>query len=58
MLSDNGPCYISGELKSWFKDQAMEHTRGAPYDPITLGKIKRHHRSIKNVVKLEHYYYP
>ncbi len=58
LLSDNGPCYISGELKTWPKDQDIEHTRGAPYHPMTQGKIERYHRSMKNVVKLEHYYYP
>ncbi|MFT5332177.1 MAG: putative transposase, partial [Halioglobus sp.] len=26
LLSDNGPCYISGELKAWLKNQDMEHT--------------------------------
>ena len=49
---------ISGELKSWLKQQDIEHTRGAPYHPMTQGKIERYHRSMKNVVKLEHYYYP
>ena len=58
LLSDNGPCYISGELKAWLKNQDMEHTRGAPYHPQTQGKIERYHRSMKNVVKLENYYYP
>ena len=58
LLSDNGPCYISGELKSWLKKQEIEHTRGAPYHPQTQGKIERYHRSMKNVVKLEHHYYP
>jgi transposase InsO family protein len=58
LLSDNGPCYISGELKSWLKQQNIEHIRGAPYHPMTQGKIERYHRSMKNVVKLEHYYYP
>jgi len=48
----------SGELKSWLKTQDIEHTRGAPYHPQTQGKIERYHRSMKNVVKLEHYYYP
>ena len=57
-LSDNGPCYISGELKSWLKKQEIEHTRGAPYHQQTQGKIERYHRSMKNVVNLEHYYYP
>ena len=58
LLSDNGPCYISGELKEWLQKQQMEHTRGAPYHPMTQGKIERYHRSMKNVVKLEHYYFP
>jgi transposase InsO family protein len=58
LLSDNGPCYISGELKRWLAEQQIEHTRGAPYHPMTQGKIERYHRSMKNVVKLENYYYP
>ncbi len=58
LLSDNGPCYISGELKAWLKVQDIEHTRGAPCHPQTQGKIERYHRSMKNVVKLENYYYP
>ena len=58
LLSDNGPCYLSGELKTYLKDHQMSHTRGAPYHPMTHGKIERYHRSMKNVVKLEHYYLP
>jgi putative transposase len=58
LLSDNGPCYISGERQSWLKDRGFVHTLGAPYHPQTQGKIERYHRSMKNVVKLEHYYYP
>ncbi len=58
LLSDNVPCYISGELKAWLQQQQIEHTRGAPYHPMTQGKIERYHRSMKNVVKLEHYYFP
>jgi len=58
LLSDNGPCYISKERREWLQDQDMKHTRGAPYHPMTQGKIERYHRSMKNVVKLENYYYP
>ena len=58
LLSDNGPCYISGELKEYLKDQKMDHTRGAPYHPQTQGKIERYHRSMKNVIKLDNYYLP
>jgi transposase InsO family protein len=36
----------------------MEHRRGAPYHPMTEGKIERYHRSMKNVVRLENYYTP
>merc|ERR1712034_136482 len=58
LLSDNGPAYVSGELREYLHDRGMRHTRGAPYHPQTQGKIERYHRSMKNVVKLEHYYFP
>lgn len=58
LLSDNGPCYLSGELKSYLQKRGMTHTRGAPYHPMTQGKIERYHRSMKNVVKLQNYYFP
>jgi transposase InsO family protein len=58
LLSDNGPCYISGELRDYLDAHRMRHTRGAPYHPMTQGKIERYHRSMKNVVKLENYYLP
>ncbi len=58
LLSDNGPCYVSGELKKYLKTREMDHTRGAPYHPQTQGKIERYHRSMKNVIKLDNYYLP
>jgi transposase InsO family protein len=58
LLSDNGPCYVSGELRSYLAEQGIRHTRAAPYHPMTQGKIERYHRSMKNLVKLEHYYTP
>jgi len=58
LLSDNGPCYISQELKDYLEKQRMDHSRGAPYHPQTQGKIERYHRSMKNVVKLDNYYLP
>ena len=36
----------------------MGHVRGAPYHPQTQGKIERYHRTMKNVVKLENYFFP
>ena len=58
VLSDNGPCYVSGELADYLETHQIAHTRGAPYHPMTQGKIERYHRSMKNVVKLEKYYSP
>jgi len=58
LLSDNGPAYVSGELRDYLKERRMSHTRGRPYHPQTQGKIERWHRTMKNVVKLQHYYFP
>ena len=58
LLSDNGPCYLSRDLKNYLEDRDMTHTRGAFYHPQTQGKIERYHRSLKNVVNLLHYYLP
>jgi putative transposase len=58
LSSDNGPAYLSGELREYLGDRKMAHTRGAPYHPQTQGKIERYHRTMKNVVKLQHYYFP
>jgi putative transposase len=57
-LSDNGPCFISGALDDYLRQNMIDHVRGAPYHPMTQGKIERHHRSMKNVVLLRNYYYP
>ena len=58
LLSDNGPCYVSSALGAYLTQHGMTHTRGAPYHPMTQGKIERYHRSMKNIVKLERYYSP
>jgi transposase InsO family protein len=58
LLSDNGPAYLSSDLREYLGQKNMTHTRGAPYHPMTQGKIERWHRSMKNVVKLNHYYAP
>ncbi len=58
LLSDNGPCYVSRELADYLNTHQLAHTRGAPYHPMTQGKIERYHRSMKNVVKLEKHYSP
>jgi putative transposase len=56
LLSDNGSCYISDEMKLFIKEKKMKHVRGRPRHPQTQGKIERYHRSMKNIIKLEHYY--
>ena len=58
LLSDNGPCYVSQALGAYLTQHGLTHTRGAPYHPMTQGKIERYHRSMKNIVKLEKYYSP
>ena len=58
LLTDNGPCYISGELSRYLQENGMTHTRGRPYHPQTQGKIERWHRSMKNQILLNNYYLP
>jgi transposase InsO family protein len=58
LLSDNGPAYVSKDLREYLAERGITHTRGRPYHPQTQGKIERYHRSMKNVVKLEHYHFP
>ena len=58
LLSDNGSSYISRDLAAWLKEQDMPHIRGAPYHPMTQGKIERWHQTLKNRILLENYYLP
>jgi putative transposase len=58
LLSDNGSSYISADLAKWLDGQDMEHVRGAPYHPMTQGKIERWHQTLKNRILLENYYLP
>ena len=56
LLSDNGSCYISGDLAEWLEEKKMDHVRGAPFHPQTQGKIERWHQTMKYRVLLENYY--
>jgi len=58
LLSDNGPAYISKELKVHLARHEIGHVRGRPYHPQTQGKIERYHRTMKNVVTLQTYFFP
>jgi putative transposase len=57
-LSDNGSRYISSDLATWLDGKGMTHVRGAPYHPMTQGKIERWHQTLKNRILLENYYLP
>jgi putative transposase len=58
LLSDNGSSYVAGELAEWMSEHHMHHVRGAPYHPMTQGKIERWHQTLKNRILLENYYLP
>lgn len=58
LLSDNGSCYISAEIKEFLKSKDIKPIHGRVRHPQTQGKIERYHRSMKNVVKLDNYYCP
>ena len=58
LLSDNGSSYISEDLAKWMERHNMAHVRGAPYHPMTQGKIERWHQTLKNRILLENYYLP
>ena len=58
LLSDNGSAYISKELRRYLEVNEIHHIRTKPYHPMTQGKIERYHRSMKNLILLDHYYSP
>lgn len=58
LLSDNGPCYIASGFDDYLEGIGIKHIRGRKLHPQTQGKIERYHRTMKNVIKLEHYYLP
>ncbi|WP_144884828.1 integrase core domain-containing protein [Lacibacter cauensis] len=58
LLSDNGACYVSGELKDYLSAVKTKSIHGKVAHPQTQGKIERYHRSMKNVVNLDNYYHP
>jgi len=42
----------------YLQERNIHHLRGRPLHPKTQGKIKRYHRSMKNVVNLDNYFSP
>ena len=58
LLSNNGPCCISGDLAKYLENKGMKHSRGSPYHQQTQGKIEQWHQTLKNRVLLENYFLP
>jgi putative transposase len=58
LLSDNGSSYLAGDLAKWLSARNIRHVRGAPYHPMTQGKIERWHQTLKNRILLENYFLP
>ena len=58
LLSDNGSSYVAGDLAKWLQAHKIKHIRGAPYHPMTQGKIERWHQTLKNRILLENYFLP
>ncbi len=58
LLSDNGSSYVAGDLAKWLGDRSIKHIHGAPYHPMTQGKIERWHQTLKNRILLENYFLP
>ena len=50
-------CFLSQTVSS-VRNINIKHIHGKPLHPQTQGKIERYHRSMKNVIKLNHYFCP
>ena len=57
-FSAKGSRAMFQKLKEYLDRQQIEHTRGKPYHPMTQGKIERYHRTMKNLIKLQNYWFP
>ena len=58
LLPDNGSSYVAGDLAKWLGARNIKHLRGAPYHPMTQGKIEHWHQTLKNRILLENYFLP
>jgi putative transposase len=58
LLLDNGPAYLSSDLREYLASRGTDHARAKPFHPLTQGKIERYHRSMKSVITLGNYYSP
>ena len=58
LFADNGPAYLSKDLAKFLKRKHLDYICGAPYHPMTQGKIERFHRWMKNKILLQNCYSP
>jgi putative transposase len=58
LLSGNGKCYLSDEIRVFLAGKGIKPINGKPCHPQTRGKIERYHRTMKNVIRLDNYYSP
>jgi putative transposase len=58
LLSANGSSYLSANLAEWLDERKTQKVRGAPYHPMTQGKIERWHQTLKNRILLQNCYLP
>jgi transposase InsO family protein len=47
LISDNGPQFVSRDLKEFIRISGMTHVRTSPYYPQSNGKIERWHKTLK-----------
>ncbi len=57
LLSNNGTCYVLGELRDYLSEKSIRLILGAPNHPMTWGKIERNQQCMKNLATLQHYCY-
>jgi transposase InsO family protein len=55
LLSDNGPCYVSSDLRTWLKSQNIEHTEVRRIIRSRRVRSKRHHESLDNFTPADAY---
>ena len=51
IVTDNGPCFISEEFKSYLAQNGIEHTTSAPFHPASNGLAERAVQVVKRGLK-------
>ena len=51
IVSDNGPQFISHEMKEFLKSNGIRHMTSAPFNPRTNGLAERFVQSFKQAIK-------